>query len=117
MKYRQKLTPEQGDELIRLFEDEGWTVLQLVARFPLTESAVNYRLLRAGLDPWPKGGGQVKRRECGGFSPEEDARMLALGAEGKSPYQIHKIIGRPRTSVLIRILTLEVRAEKALEAA
>jgi hypothetical protein len=111
-----KLTPAQIDEIVRLREERGMSSTFIASRFNVSTSTVNYQLLRNGVDPWDpeRFSGHAN---AGAFTPDEDARMLELGAAGLSPYQISKVIGRPKTSVLIRILTLEVRAEKRLEAA
>lgn len=112
-----KLSREQIDEMVRLFEEDGVKPKELARRFHITVSAVNYRLLREGLDPWPQGGKADRAKQPGAFSAEDDRRMLDLGAQGLGHHKIAQMIGRPKTSVLIRILTLEVRAEKALETA
>jgi len=115
-KYRRKLLPEQIAEIIRLREEKRKQPAVIAPLFGVTESTVNYHLLRNGVDPWDpeKSNGA---HQPNGFSPEEDERMLELGRQGLSPFKIAKAIGRAKTSTLIRILTLEVRAEKALEVA
>ena len=50
------------------------------------------------------------------FSPDEDARMLALAAEGQGNAAIGKALGRPANSIRGRLMTLarrEARAEAA----
>lgn len=110
-----KLTRDQVDEIVHLREEKGWSAARIAVKFGISVSAVNFRLLREGIDPWDVDKHRRKiGRQPGAFSADEDARMLEL-ARTMSPYQIAKAIGRPQTSVAIRLMTLEVRAEKALE--
>lgn len=111
-----KLSREQIDEIVRLREDYKKTTTFLAQRFGVSTSAINYQLLRNGVDPWDPSKATTQSHP-GAFSPEEDARMLALGATGMAPHRIAIVMKRPKTSLLIRLLTLEVRAEKKLEAA
>lgn len=112
-----KVTPSQVEEMVRLREKKRWPVSRIASKFGLTESAVNYRLLRNGVDPWdidkhPRKIGNHK----GQFTPADDARMLEL-AKTMSINMVSTTMGRAITSVRIRLMTLEVRAEKALEKA
>lgn len=109
-KFRRKLTHENIEEIVRLREEERKPSALIASQFGVNQSTVNYHLLRAGVDPWDSM--QDKPNQRGAFTPEEDARMLELGRAGLSPWKISQAIGRPKTSVLIRLLTLEVRAEK-----
>lgn len=111
-----KLSREQIAEIVRLREDCRKSVTFIARQFGVSTSAINYQLLRNGVDPWDPAKAH-KHRYAGAFSPEEDARMLALGAAGMAPHRIAIEMKRPKTSLLIRLLTLEVRAEKGLEAA
>lgn len=112
-----KLTKEQVAEMVRLREGKGRLKPPVLARrFNCSTSAVNYQLLRHGVDPWDQEQPYDPARR-GAFSPEEDARMLALGASGMPTHKIAIAMKRPKTSLLIRLLTLEVRAEKKLEKA
>lgn len=114
---RFKLDAAQIAEIVRLREECRKPVKIIARRFGVSTSAINYQLLRNGVDPWDPDRNPPRQRQRNPFSPEEDARMLALGASGMAPHKIAEAIGRPKTSVLIRLMTLEVRAEKALEAA
>jgi hypothetical protein len=104
----------------QLYEIEVWAKRrksgQWIARkMGLPSATINYRMLRLGYDPWP-GKKTNTRGHRGAFSAEEDAKMLELG----QTLPIHRIAAemkRPITSIRIRLMTLEVRAEKALEAA
>lgn len=111
-----KLTEKQIQEIVRLREECGRSPTFIARQFGVSTSAVNYQLLRHGVDPWDpeKFQGQHQRRA---FTPDEDARMLALGASGMAAHRIAIEMKRPKTSLLIRLLTLEVRAEKRLEQA
>jgi hypothetical protein len=112
---RQKLTREQIDEIVRLREDEKWTTHRIAKHTGISQAGVNYQLLRAGVDPWDAENHPPTQKPRRPFTPEEDARLLALGREGKGPWQIARALDRPDTSVRIRLMTLEVRAERALE--
>lgn len=112
-----KLTEAQIAEIVRLREERGRSVNYIARQFSVSTSAVNYQLLRNGVDPWDPEKYNAAGRHPGAFSPEEDARMLALGAAGMPAHRIALEMNRPKTSVLIRLLTLEVRAEKKPERA
>lgn len=111
-----RMTPEQVEQ-ITAYAEKGKSGSWIARKLGLSDAGVNYRMLRAGHDPWP-GHGNLPRnpRHPGAFTPEEDDRMLELG-KSMAPHKVAEIMGRPRTSVLIRLLTLEVRAEKKLEQA
>jgi transposase-like protein len=113
-----RFSPEEIDRIVALGE-RSYSGGRIARRMGLSEASVNYRLLRNGIDPWPNHAAysQALPRRGRPFTAEEDARMLALLTERMPMYKIAITMKRPRTSVLIRILTLEVRAEKALEAA
>jgi len=109
-----KLTDDQIEQ-IESWAEKGKSGQWISGQLSLKPATVCYRMLLAGFDPWPgKRNGNHKQR--GGFSPEEDAQMLELG-KTLSVYKISKLMGRPYTSIRIRLMTLEVRAEKALAGA
>jgi hypothetical protein len=109
-----KLTPEQVEQ-IEAWGAKGKSGLWVSNKLSLPAATVNYRMLRAGYDPWP---GHTGRRsgQRGAFSDEEDARMVEL-AKTMAPHKVAIEMRRAKTSILIRLMTLEVRAEKALEKA
>lgn len=109
-----KLTDEQIEQ-IEDWAEKGKSGLWVSAKLGIPPATVNYRMLRAGYDPWP--GARRHGVQSGGFSPAEDARMLQLARDGMKLARIAKTLGRANTSIRIRLMTLEVRAEKALEAA
>lgn len=114
-----KLKREQIEEIVRLREVCHRSPTFIARQFGISTSAVNYQLLRNGVDPWDpeKNSKNMAKQHPGSFSSDEDARMLALGAAGMAPHRIAIEMGRPKTSLLIRLLTLEVRAEKRLATA
>jgi hypothetical protein len=80
-----------------------------------SHGAICYVLLRAGIDPF-----ECRTRHHnvnGAFSPEEDARIEALQLEKKNATEIARLLKRARSSIIMRIMLLAVRAEKALQAA
>ncbi len=113
MAKRNKLDLKQIDEVVRLFVDERWKVPAIARAFGVSEGCIEYQLLRHGVDPWKPS--RLKNR-CGGrpFSQAEDARALALLSTPMPLKHVARTMARPRTSVLMRIMTLEVRAENAM---
>lgn len=115
-RFGRKLDAEKIAAIVQLREVRKWSATRIARRYNVSTSAVNYQLLRNGVDPWDASK-TPSARNGGAFSAEEDARMLQLGRDGLSPWKISQAMNRPKTSVLIRLLTLEVRAENALERA
>ena len=107
------LAPELVDELVRLREDEHRTTHYIAWKLGLHEARVTYWLLKNGVDPWDQNG--HGRRRHNAFSEDEDRQMLELRRAGVKLNHIARGMRRPRTSVLIRIMLLEVRAELAME--
>ena len=110
-----KLNKDQLDKIERYAQmgKSGVCISKILGLKPAT---VNYRMLRMGFDPWP-GKRSNPGPQVGGFSREEDAAMLQKRIAGMKIHQIARELKRPVTSIRIRIMTLEVRAEKSLEAA
>lgn len=114
-----KLTPNQTAELARLREDRAWSYGQLAQRFSVSRSTAMYHCLRLGaVSPRSRAttagpasvtgrDGRTQRR----FSPDEDARLQSLASQGLSIERICRLMGRPRTSVRIRLLSLGLREE------
>lgn len=109
-----KLLQWQIDE-IESYAEKGKGGLWIANKLELPAATVNYRMLRAGYDPWP-GKKNNTGNQRGAFSAEEDARMVEL-AKTMPIHRVAQKMGRAITSIRIRLMTLEVRAEKALEAA
>lgn len=114
-----KLSQEQVGELAELRE-RGWSYARLAARYGVSSAAIHYRCLTAGaLSPRSQGlrAGDDRKplQGFGGlrhpFSPEEDARLLRLARQGEKMHRIAELMGRPRTSVRIRLLTIELKAD------
>lgn len=116
MAKRNKLSQQQVEEVIRLFTERGMKVGKIARQFHVTDGCIEYRLLRNGIDPW-----KAERRKAPpsarSFNPDEDARALELVGRPMPIKHVARTMKRPRTSILMRVLTLEVRAEAALEAA
>lgn len=115
-----KLTNEQVEEMAELRE-KGWSYQRLADRFGVTASAIHYRCLTVGAlsprsqpirtDPREHGfgfGGRVRH-----FTLEEDQQLLRLARSGQKVDQIAAALGRARTSVRIRLLTLELKQDVA----
>jgi hypothetical protein len=111
-----KLTREQIDRIVELRE-RGFYSHRIAQMTGIKPATVNYQLLKNGFDPWDPAKRQAPDGHVSRFSEAEDAQMLELGRQGMSIRQIARTMKRPITSIRIRILTLEVRAENALEKA
>jgi len=117
-------------DLVRIADlrERGWSFGRIRAALGsrISESAISWHCLRLGADP-PRArvlpdkivgpavvsrGGHLVRR----FTPAEDARILALAAEGKGCGTIARLIGRRSNSVVGRLMTL-ARREARREAA
>ena len=115
MTKRPSLTDEQK-ELIADMRERGLSCGVISRRLNLSQGAVSWHCLVAGIDsprtrsrvPAPVKHDQYMRngRVVLAFSPDDDAQLLALEAEGKRYGTIAKIMGRRRNSVLGRLATL-----------
>lgn len=115
-----RLTEEQISDLIERRE-KGWGHDRLAERYGVTPGAIHYQCLKHGAvsphqrlratptQPGQRVGrdGRVQRL----FTADEDARLLALEAEGLTYSEIARRIGRPNTSTRIRLMTLALRED------
>ena len=115
-----KLTTKQIIEMAELRE-QGWSYLRLSKQFGVSLGAIHYQCLKNGAisprqrrHPSPiepeavqTSQGRLLRR----FTQSEDQRLLELEAEGLSCDAIAARIGRPRTSVRIRLLRLALQED------
>ena len=108
-----KQVPPEVLEQIESYAAKGKSGSWVAAKLGIPPATVNYRMLRAGFDPWPDWKTSV-HRPANGFTDAEDEQLLELG-KTMGVNRIADIMKRPRTSVRIRLMTLEIRAEKALE--
>lgn len=108
-----RLTDEQKEKILT-YAEMGKKGPWITAQLGLKAATVNYQMLRGGYDPWDASKrSRSPESQPGAFSASEDARILELGRTmGAS--RIAKKLRRSKTSVLIRLMTLEVRAEAAL---
>jgi len=120
-----RFTPEQHEQIAEMRE-RGASYGQIGLAIGCSESTAYWICLKYGADrPGAKPlaaralGPQVvirKGREVRRYSAEDDARLLALEAEGKGDSEIGHIIGRRPNSVRARLMTLarhEARSEAA----
>lgn len=114
-----KLSPAQVEEMAVLRE-QGWSYPRLAARYEVSAGAIHYRCLTIGaLSPRsrrvPPGGRRAGGFGFGGrvkhFTEDEDRRLLQLGRSGATIETIAAALGRARTSVRIRLMTLELKEE------
>lgn len=124
------MTPETVEKLLSLREDDGLSYCAIAKRLRVSESIVSYYCLKEGAEHPTRRGvcyvkpGAIERRGdhlVRRFTPEEDALILRLDAEGLSSHNIGLRCEPPRrgNSVKGRLMTLarrEARAEEALAA-
>ncbi len=121
---RSRLGPDQVDEMVRLRE-HGWGVERLAARYGVSRGLIGWLCLREGADPpnplplRPPPTAPVEMRRGNHvvrlYTAAEDARLLALEAEGLTVTEIARRLGRSRHSVLARLMTLARHAERQRE--
>ena len=124
MTNRRKLTDAQIEELCRLRE-RGWGYKPLAERFSVSTGAIHYQCLKNGaISPRQRAGatrikpfsfvagdGRTQRR----FTEAEDEELIRLEQSGLKYRQIAEKIGRPLTSVRIRLMTLAMHEEIAAQ--
>lgn len=117
-----KLSEQQIVEIAEKRE-LGWSYNRIAKHFGVSTGAVHYQCLRQGavspnatpprLQHTPvtirSTSGRVQRR----FTVEEDAKLLALSLENRSMTDIARQMGRPNTSVRIRLMTLALHQDAA----
>lgn len=79
-------TPEQGEEICRLYEEEGFTVGELVKEFGGSVWSVKSAIRNAG--------GSIRQTFCPDVRPGEDEEILRLRESGMSQMKISLAIGR-----------------------
>jgi AraC-like DNA-binding protein len=105
--------------------EKGWSYTRLAQKFGVSEGAIHYHCMAQGAvsprtSPGRKGPAEVvgsngvrQRR----FSEAEDAEILRLRGEGATISAIARSLGRANTSVRVRAMTLELRADGYASAA
>lgn len=115
-----KITPSQSVEIAELRE-QGWSQGRLARKFGVSDGAIYYHCLKQGAVS-PKTWGRQNHRpgETVGtiklqrrFSADEDARIQALSRQGLHSNAIAREIGRPKTSVRMRLMALAWHEELA----
>jgi len=116
-----RLTEEQVARICELRE-KGLTIRAIADEIGRSRGAVYWRCLENGVDPpkpaklrreiigpaiYNRGGHTVRR-----FTPEEDARLLEMEAEGLSRTAIARTLKRGRNSVVGRLMTLARHEER-----
>lgn len=120
---RRYLTQQQVDFILEKVE-AGWNQRRIAAAVPCSVSTVYWQALKNGADRpnppklRPTGPAVVKRGDhfVRRFTPEDDARLLALEAGGATDTEIARALGRRANSIRGRMATLarmEARAEGA----
>lgn len=115
-----RLSPAQISDLASLREEQGLSYGQLASRFGVSTSAAQYHCLQQGaVSPTSRAersrgprvvecaDGRVIRR----FTAEEDSRILDLRRQGYGPKRIARTVGRPPTSVRMRLASLALHAD------
>lgn len=117
-----KLSEQQIVEIAEKRE-LGWSYNRIARHFGISTGAVHYQCLRQGAVS-PHGApprlqhtpitirgpsGRVQRR----FTVKEDEKLLALSLENRTMSDIARQMGRPKTSVRIRLMTLALHQDAA----
>lgn len=119
-----RLTEEQVARICALRE-KGCTIKAIAEEIGCSAGAVYWRCLENGVEPpkparLPQGivgpptysrGGHTVRR----FTPDEDARLLKMEAEGLSRAVIARALKRGRNSIVGRLMTLARHDERQAE--
>ena len=123
---KHRLTRAEIERAIAMRET-GRSVSAIAGTIGCSEKALSWHFLKEAVDP-PKPpalrldyhlrcpavrrGGHVVRA----FTPEEDARLVAMDAQGLGMSAIGRALGRKSNSVRGRLMTLARREERALNA-
>jgi len=121
---RPSLTDEQKDLIAELREGRGWSYARIAIKLKIAEGSVSWYCLKQGIEkpgrkipvlrqpqtkPFTRHGRTVRP-----FSPEEDAKMLELSAEGLKPAAIARALGNRRpNSITGRLYTLARHQDRA----
>lgn len=117
---RRYLNQEQIDQLIA-WREQGWGRNRIASKLGVSPGAVHYQCLKHGaVSPkqraHPVPDEAVTR--CGRdgrsqttFTRADDERLLELEAEGLTYNAIADLMGRPRTSVRVRLMMLALRED------
>lgn len=111
MTRRRHISDALAEEIVRLREDKKYSRARIASHLGLHVSAVQYILLKAGVMPFDKIVDDPRR--AGAFTPEDDARLLALARGGLRWCEISRAMRRAHSSVRMRLMLLEARAEQA----
>lgn len=121
---KRRLTAANFDTITEMRE-RGYSYEQIGREIGCSAKAVSWHCLRLGADPPKpaplrpnyhlehpvmKRGNHIVRA----FTPDEDAKLLALEGEGKTLTQIGRALGRRWNSVRGRLMTLARRDERAM---
>jgi hypothetical protein len=110
-------------ELMAEMRGRGCSYEQIGRKIGCSSSAVSWHCLRLAIDPPKpralklnyhlvapmKRGNHIVRP----YSPEEDAKIVALERQGKSDTEIGRELGRKANSIRGRLMTLARREERA----
>jgi IS30 family transposase len=120
MAKRKKLTPAEIEKIGELRE-RNWTHAAIATEIGCSEGSVSWCCLREGFEPskpYPLASGRPAapyQRSTGTvrpFTEEDDARLLAMEADGATESEIAKALGRRHNSIRGRLMTLARRAER-----
>jgi IS30 family transposase len=102
--------------------EAGWSTSRIAKHLGVSSGAINYQCLKHGaVSPHQRATATPETRTVykgkdgrtfRTFTPDEDDRIMALATEGKSAREIATIMDRARTSIMMRIMLLELREEK-----
>jgi DNA-binding CsgD family transcriptional regulator len=100
---RTRIPPEDVDQLIE-WAEQGKSMRWIGRKLGISQSAVYYHRLKAGIKPKFQGNGPAvnkagKRR----FTPEEDALLVQLRMDGATLKSIARQLNRGHSSIFMRL--------------
>ena len=115
-----KLSQEQVEWACQKRE-AGWSTQRIGMKLGVSSGAINYQCLKHGAfspnqrrHETPDHRATYLRKDgltMRTFTPDEDAQLLALARAGKKGTEISRAMGRGRTSIVMRLMLLELRED------
>jgi hypothetical protein len=101
--------------------EAGWSTARIGMKLGVSSGAINYQCLKNGaISPRQRRHDTPTERlvytgrdgrTFRTFTPEEDEQLLGYARDGKKPPEIATLMSRGRTSVVMRLMLLELRED------
>jgi hypothetical protein len=101
--------------------EAGWSTTRIGAALGVSCGAINYQCLKNGaISPRQRRQETPQERivytgkdgrTFRTFTPAEDAQLLGYAREGRKPPEVAKLMNRGRTSIIMRLMLLELRED------